>query len=83
MGTSRATLAEQSSDADIERLPPTLRRALANARLSAQEWESLLHRLGVDCKPIGAESLQRMLIDAGHDPNSNEFSRDLIARRED
>lgn len=83
MSAIRATLAEQSSEFDIERLPPTLRRALANARLSAQEWETLLRRLGVDCKPIGAEPLQRLLIDAGHDPNSSEFSRDLIARRED
>jgi len=73
----------QHGTTGVERLAPTLRRALAADRPSAAEWGALLRRLGVNCLPVGAEVLQRSLIAAGHDPSGREFSQDLIARRED
>jgi hypothetical protein len=68
---------------DPDGLVPMLRSALAAPRPSAAEWDDLLRRLGVTCRPIGAEALQQALIAGGHDPSSREFSEDLIARRED
>src|SRR5688500_11461212 len=68
---------------DPAQLVPMLRQALASPKPSPQEWDELLRRMGITRQPIGAEKLQEFLIAEGIDPNSNEFSRDLIAHRED
>lgn len=34
-------------------------------------------------KPVGAEKLQQMMIDAGIDPRQNLFSREIMAMREE
>jgi len=40
--------------------------------------------LGIDhVNPIGAEKLQQMLLEAGWDPNTTEFSRGIIEMREE
>jgi len=83
MSTIQTSSDPRSANIDMGRFPPTLQRALASARLSRQEWSELLKRLQIGCEPIGAEALQRMLMETGHAPNDNEFSRDLIAQREE
>jgi len=65
------------------RLVPMLQQALTAPKPTPARWEEILRSMGIDCPPIGAERLQAELIAAGHDPTGNEFSRDLIARRED
>jgi hypothetical protein len=64
-------------------LVPMLQQALAAPKPTPAQWQEILRRMGIDRRPIGAVRLQAELIAAGHDPTSNEFSRDLIARRED
>lgn len=45
--------------------------------------ERLLESLGIRGEPIGAKALRERLIAEGVHPNSNEFSREIIAMREE
>ncbi|MCI0684298.1 MAG: hypothetical protein L0Y71_19485 [Gemmataceae bacterium] len=46
-------------------------------------WKKFLKELGIRGKPIGAKKLQERLLKKGFDPESNEFSREIIAMREE
>lgn len=45
--------------------------------------ESFLESLGIRGEPIGAKALRERLIAEGVNPESNEFSREIIAMREE
>ena len=46
-------------------------------------WEKFLKQLGIRGKPIGAKKLRKALLKRGFDHESNEFSRGIIAMREE
>jgi hypothetical protein len=46
-------------------------------------WREFMNELGIHGKPIGARQLREMLIRNGINPNDNEFSRAIIAAREE
>ena len=46
-------------------------------------WDKFMKQLGIRCKPIGAKKLRERLLKKGFDPESNEFSRGIIAMREE
>jgi hypothetical protein len=49
----------------------------------AAGFDKFLKQLGIRGKPIGAKKLQERLLKRGFDPNTNEFSREIIAMREE
>jgi hypothetical protein len=49
----------------------------------AAGWSQFMEELGVQGQPIGAKKLRAMLLQAGINPNDNEFSRGIIAMREE
>jgi hypothetical protein len=61
---------------------PMLRRAWDN-RITPEQMREVLKQMGITGEPIGAENLQRMMIEAGINPNSNEFSQGIIEMREE
>jgi hypothetical protein len=46
-------------------------------------WKKFMKQLGIRGKPIGAKKLRARMIQAGIDSQSNEFSRGIIAMREE
>lgn len=46
-------------------------------------WKAFLRNLGVQGQPIGAKKLRELLLEGGINPQDNEFSRDIIAMREE
>jgi hypothetical protein len=44
-------------------------------------WGKFMEELGIQGKPIGAKKLRATLLQAGINPNDNEFSRGIIAMR--
>lgn len=46
-------------------------------------WDKFMQQVSIRCKPIGAKKLRERLIAKGFAPESNEFSQDIIAMREE
>ena len=46
-------------------------------------WSKSMEELGIHGKPMGAKKLRAMLLQAGLNPEANEFSRGIIAMREE
>ena len=46
-------------------------------------WSKFMEELGIQGQPIGAKKLREMLLANGIKPADNEFSRDIIAMREE
>jgi len=46
-------------------------------------WNKVMEDLGIRGEPIGAKKLREMLIAHGIKPEDNEFSREIIAMREE
>jgi hypothetical protein len=46
-------------------------------------WKKFMKQLGIRGKPIGAKKLRERMIQQGIDPEGNEFSRGIIAMREE
>jgi hypothetical protein len=49
----------------------------------AAGFRQFLKELGIKGKPIGAKKLRERLLRSGIDPSKNEFSRAIIAAREE
>ena len=45
--------------------------------------ERVRREMGIEGEPIGAEELQRQMLERGADPTGNEFSRAIIEMREE
>jgi DNA/RNA-binding domain of Phe-tRNA-synthetase-like protein len=48
-----------------------------------KEWRKFMKELGIKGKPIGAKKLRERLLRNGINPADNEFSRAIIAAREE
>jgi hypothetical protein len=46
-------------------------------------WRKFMEELGIQEKPIGAKELREMLLQQGVNPETNDFSREIIAMREE
>jgi hypothetical protein len=46
-------------------------------------WHQFMQELDIQGKPIGAKRLREMLLQTGINPDHNEFSRGIIATREE
>jgi hypothetical protein len=46
-------------------------------------WRKFMDELGIQGQPIGARKLREMLLREGIHPHTNEFSRGIIAMREE
>jgi hypothetical protein len=46
-------------------------------------WEKFLKQLAIRGRPIGAKELREKLLKRGFDPQTNEFSKGIIAMREE
>jgi hypothetical protein len=46
-------------------------------------WRQFMEELGIQGKPMGAKKLREMLLQAGINRDDNEFSRGIIAMREE
>ena len=46
-------------------------------------WKKFMKQLGIRAKPIGAKKLREMALREGINPDDNEFSRGIIAMREE
>jgi len=60
-----------------------LREAEAQRAQTVRAWDEAMAAMGISGQPIGAEQLQQMLIAEGINPEDNEFSRALVAMREE
>jgi hypothetical protein len=60
-----------------------LREAKASQEAVSAGLVSGFREMGISGEPVGAEELQRMMIAGGVDPGENEFSREIIAMREE
>jgi hypothetical protein len=46
-------------------------------------WKEFMEELGIQGQPIGARTLRELLLREGFTPNDNEFSKGIIAMREE
>ncbi|MGH7222271.1 MAG: hypothetical protein ACRELF_03515 [Gemmataceae bacterium] len=46
-------------------------------------WRKFMEEFGIQGEPIGAKKLRELLIQHGVNPEANEFSREIIAMREE
>jgi hypothetical protein len=60
-----------------------IREARENHAKLAAGWRKFMDDLGIQGRPIGAKNLRAMLLEAGINPENNEFSREIIAMREE
>ena len=61
-----------------------LERASRDKPLIQEGFRKFVKKLGIeDVKPIGAKNLQKLLLQDGIKPEDNEFSRGIIAMREE
>lgn len=61
-----------------------LERSRRNKPLIQKKFRELAKKWGIeDMKPIGAKNLQKLLLESGIKPEDNEFSRGIIAMREE
>jgi hypothetical protein len=49
----------------------------------AAGWREFMEVMNIQGKPMGAKKLREMLCQAGINPDDNEFSRGIIATREE
>jgi hypothetical protein len=68
---------------DLELAEDLLRVAREEEADFVAGWDKFMKQLGIRCKPIGAKKLRERLLKKGFDPESNEFSKDIIAMREE
>lgn len=62
---------------------PMLQRARASQPKISAAIRKAFAEMGVSGEPIGAEEVQKLLLAEGIDPTKNEFSRGIIAMREE
>lgn len=79
----KAERMSQEEREDLELAEEILRQGRKDQPILAAGFKKLMKQLGITCKPIGAEELQKRLLAEGFDPNSTEFSRGIIEMREE
>lgn len=73
----------QEVDEDLALAEEILRKSRGDHAIWVAGSKKLMRQLGIRVKPIGAKKLQERLLKKGFDPESNEFSREIIALREE
>jgi hypothetical protein len=68
---------------DLELAEEILRQGRKDQPILAAGFRKFLKQLGIKGKPIGAKKLQEMALKEGVKPENNEFSRAIIAAREE
>jgi len=66
-----------------ERADRLLREAKASQPAISAAVAKAFEQMGITAEPVGAEKLQEMMIASGINPDDNEFSREIIAIREE
>jgi hypothetical protein len=59
------------------------REEQAAVAAESRKFRKFLRQLGIRGKPIGAKKLRERLLKEGFDPEGNEFSKGIIAMREE
>jgi hypothetical protein len=93
MTTPRKTLEQRQDEASPEQTragPPEeslgeqlVREARQGQAEFVAGWRQFMEELGIQGKPIGAKKLREMAIQPGVNPDDNEFSRGILAMREE
>lgn len=60
-----------------------IQEAHAQHAAVAAGWRKFMEELGIQDEPIGAKKLRELLVQQGITPEGNEFSREIIAMREE
>jgi benzoyl-CoA reductase/2-hydroxyglutaryl-CoA dehydratase subunit BcrC/BadD/HgdB len=60
-----------------------LERSRQRKEKQRQAFAKLFEKMGIHGEPIGAENVQKMIAACGIKPEDNEFSRGIIAMREE
>jgi hypothetical protein len=82
----KATRQPEPEDEDLalaEELLLAAREEQAAVAAESRKFRKFLRQLGFRGKPIGAKKLRERLLRKGFDPAGNEFSRGIIAMREE
>lgn len=72
-----------AEETPAERGARLLREAKTNQPAISAAVTKAFAETGITGEPIGAEHVQEMIIACGINPEDNEFSRDIIAMREE
>ena len=78
--TETTKIADGTSDTKRMSL---LERARQNKEKQRQAFAKLSEKMGIHGEPIGAENVQKIIAACGIKPEDNEFSRGIIAMREE
>ena len=73
----------EAVDDDIALAEEILKRGREEHADFVASWKKFMKQLGIRGKPIGGKKLRERLLKKGFDPESNEFSREIIAMREE
>jgi hypothetical protein len=80
----RLTLEPSAQGASEEPLGASLMREAKEGHADfAAGWRAFMEGLGIKRQPVGAKKLREMLLQAGMKPEDNEFSRGIIAMRDE
>src|SRR5262249_2450179 len=60
-----------------------LREAKRGQAALVAAWDKAMEQMGIKGEPVGAQRLRQMMIEAGVNPETNEFSRGIIEMREE
>lgn len=66
-----------------ERGARSLRAAQANQAALSEAVAKAFEEAGITAEPVGVEKLREMMLQEGIRPEDNEFSREIIAMREE
>jgi hypothetical protein len=76
-------LPQPVAETPAERGARLLRGARSNQPAISAAVVRAFTRMGITCPPIGAERVQEMIAAGGFKPEDNEFSRGIVAMREE
>jgi hypothetical protein len=77
------TNADVAADEDLLLAEEILRTSRKEQAALAADWAKIKKKLGLGAKPVSAQELYEMALREGINPESNEFSRGIIAMREE
>lgn len=72
-----------AEETPVECSAPLWREAIANQPLISAAVEKAFQEMGITGPPVGHEKLQKMMEECGIRPENNEFSREIIAMRDE
>jgi hypothetical protein len=76
-------LADKRPLTPAERGAKLLDQAKRNSAYISWRWRQILDEMGISGEALSREELQRLYLEAGFDPNDNQFAQGIIAMREE